>query len=172
MGSFLVLLGVSWGLFWCSWGLQVAPRHLQTFHLGTLEPPSWPPRSPQQPQTAPQAPSWRGRGPHEATESHLDTYFDVFSSDLVAKSKKKEGKIHRPSLSKRFSALELFLHLLHPLLLLLLLLCPLRLPHYHYKIKTKSKTRTKTRTKIKTKTETKIKLRLGLRLRLRFGIIL
>ena len=158
-GSFLVLLGASWGLFWCSWGLQVAPRHLQTFHLGTLEPPPWPPRSPQQPQTAPQAPSWRGRGPHEATKSHLDTYFDVFSCDLVAKSKKKESKIHRSSLSKRVSALELFLHLLHPL----------PLPHYHYKskMKTKTTTRTKTRTKIKTKIETEIKLRLGLKLKLR-----
>ena len=160
MGSFLVLLGASWGLFWCSWGLQVAPRHLQTFHLGTLEPPSCPPRSPQQPQTAPQAPSWRGRGPHEATKSHLDMYFDAFSCDLVAKSKKKESKIHRSSLSKRFSALELFLHLLHPL----------PLPHYHYTTKTKTETRTKTRTEIKTQTETKIKLRLGLRLRLKFRI--
>ena len=56
MGSFLVLLGGSWGFFWCSWGLQVVPRILKTFYLGTLEPPSCPPRSPQQPQTAPQAP--------------------------------------------------------------------------------------------------------------------
>ena len=57
MGSFLVLLGASWGFFWCSWGFQVASRILKTFYLGTLEPPSWPPRSPQQPQTAPQAPN-------------------------------------------------------------------------------------------------------------------
>ena len=51
-----MLLRVSWGLFWCSWGLQVVPRILKTFYLGTLEPPSCPPRSPQQPQTTPQAP--------------------------------------------------------------------------------------------------------------------
>ena len=159
MGSFSVLLGGSWGLFWCSWGLQVVPRILKTFYLGTLEPPSCPPRSPQQPQTAPQTPSWRGRGPHEATKSYLDTYFNVFSCDLVAKSKKKENKIHRSSLSKRVYALELFLHLLHHL----------PLPHYHYKskMKTKTTTRTNTRTKIKTKIETEIKLRLGLRLKLR-----
>ena len=147
MGSFLVLLGASLGLFWCSCGAQVAPRILETLYLGTLEPPSWPPRSPQQPQTAPQAPSWRGRGPHEATKAHLETHLDLFSCDLVAKSKKSLSKRHRAGLSKRFSALELCLHLLHPLLplliilLLLLLLCPLRLPHY--------KTRTTTRTKIK-----------------------
>ena len=164
MGSFLMLLGASWGLFWCSWGLQVAPRILKTFYLGTLEPPSWPPRSPQQPQTAPQAPSWRGRGPHEATKAHLETHLDICSGDLRAKSKKHLSKRHRSCLSKRFSALELCLHLLHPLLpllllllLILLLLCPLRLPHYHYKTKTKTETRTTTRTKIKIKTETKIK---------------
>ena len=152
MGSFLVLLGASWGL-------QVAPRVLKSFCLGTLEPPSWPPRSPQQPQTAPQAPWWRGRGPHEATKCHLETHLDLFSCDLGAKSKKTKGERHRSGLSKRFSALEVFLHLLHPL----------PLPHYHYtsKMKTKPTTKTKTRTKIKTQTETEIKLRLGLRLKLK-----
>ena len=133
----------------------MAPRISKTFYVGTLEPPSWPPRSPQQPQTAPEAPSWRGRGPHEATKSHLETHLDLFSCDLGAKSKKKLSKIHRSGHSKRFSALELCLHLLHHLLpllillLLLLLICPLRLPHY--------KTRTTTRTKIKIGTENKIK---------------
>ena len=155
MGSFLVLLGASWGLFWCSWGLQVAPRILKTFYLGTLEPPSWPPRSPQQPQTAPQAPSWRGRGPHEATKAHLETHLDILFLRFGAKSKKHLSKKHRSGLSKRFSALELCIHIIHHLLplliilLLLLLLCPLRLPHY--------KTRTTTRTKIKIGTEDKIK---------------
>ena len=146
----------------------MASQILETFYLRTLQPPSWPPRSPQQgPQTAPQAPSWRGRGPHEATKSQLDTYFDVFSCDFVVKSKKKSKRRHS-SLSKRFPALELFLHLLHPLLLLLrlllllLLLCPLRLPHYHDRTKTKTKTRTKTKNKINIKTETQINLRLRL----------
>ena len=58
--------------------------NFQTFYLGSLEPPSWPPRSLQQPQAAPQAPSWRGRGPHEATEAHLDMHFDPLSSDVEA----------------------------------------------------------------------------------------
>ena len=168
MGSFLVLLGASWVLFWCSCGPQVAPRILNTCHLGTLESPYWPPGSPQAPQIAPRAPSWRGRGPHEATKAHLETHLDLFSRDLGRKSKKHLSKRHRSGLSKRFSALELCLHLLHPLLpllillLLLLLLCPLRLPHYktrtttRTKIKIGTENKSKTNTKTKTKTKTKI----------------
>ena len=78
MCSLLVLVGATLGLFWCSWGVSMAQRISKTFYVGTLEPPSWPPRSSQQPQAAPQAPRWRGRGPHEATKPHLETYFDLF----------------------------------------------------------------------------------------------
>ena len=58
--------------------------NFQKIVLATLEPPSWLPRSPQQPPTAPQAPSWRGRWPHEATEAHLEMHFDFLSFDFDA----------------------------------------------------------------------------------------
>ena len=75
-------LGASWGLFWCLCGLSVAPWIFKTSFGGSLKPPSWPLRSLQQPQAAPQAPSWRGRWPHEATKAHLETYLDLFSDDF------------------------------------------------------------------------------------------
>jgi len=43
------------------------------------QPPCWIPRSLQQRQTAPQAASWRGRWPHEATKAQMETHFEVFS---------------------------------------------------------------------------------------------
>ena len=54
----------------------------QKFCLGTHEPRSCLPRNAQQPQTAPQAPSWRGRWPHEATKAHLETYVDLSHCDI------------------------------------------------------------------------------------------
>ena len=71
LGALLVLLGVPGG----------APDS-QIFFVGTPEPRSCPPRNAQQPQTAPQAPSWRGRWPHEATKAHLETYVDLSPCDI------------------------------------------------------------------------------------------
>ena len=80
-------------LFWGSLGLvlgafggfleapfvyeQVRGGHpnFQNFFFYTFEPPSWPPRSPQEPQAAPRAPSWRGRWRHEATEEQNPCIF-------------------------------------------------------------------------------------------------
>ena len=148
--------GPRWGSCGALGGSRWHPDISKLFIWAPLSPHLGPRGALNNPKLLPKRPHGEAEGP---TKSHLDTYFDVFSCDLVAKSKKKESKIHRSSLSKRVSALELFLHLLHPL----------PLPHYHYKskMKTKTTTRTKTRTKIKTKIETEIKLRLGLRLKLR-----
>ena len=63
--------------------------NLQNFFVYPLEPSYWLPRSPQHAQTTPQAPSWRDRWQHEATEAHLQTYFDVFSFDFDAKINEK-----------------------------------------------------------------------------------
>ena len=91
-------------------------RIFKTFYLGTLEPPSWPPRSPQQPQTAPQAPSWRGRWPHEATNAHLETYFDLSSCDLGSEINEKRKREASPWLffeaTLRLSSSMPFFHLL------------------------------------------------------------
>ena len=113
-----------WMVFWGSLGLVLgafggfleAPLVLlrvrggtlnsQNFLFGSLEPPSWPPRSLQQPQAAPQAPSWRGKWPHEATKAHLETYLDLFSIDFgpeIKEKKKARGIV--TALSKRLSAL-------------------------------------------------------------------
>ena len=70
----------------------MASRIFKTFELGLLELPSWPPRSLQQSQAAPQAPSWRGRWPHEATKAHLETYFDLFPRDFGTAIGKKYKK--------------------------------------------------------------------------------
>ena len=79
----------------------------QNFSFGSLEPPSWPPRSLQQPQAAPEAPSWRGRWPHEATKAHLETYFDLFSNDFGTEiGEKNNAKNIATALSKQLSAIE------------------------------------------------------------------
>ena len=62
---FLVLLGASWFFLFC--------------FFKPLEHPPWLPRSSRQPQAAPQAPSWRGKWPHETTKSHSETHLDLFS---------------------------------------------------------------------------------------------
>ena len=114
-------MGFSWARFRCSWGLVGGSFHAfwgsrwhpefqnKTSYLGSLEPPSWPPRSLQQPQAAPQAPSCRGRWPHEATKAHLETYLDLFSTDLgpeIKEKKKARGIV--TDLSKRLSALVFY----------------------------------------------------------------
>ena len=82
LGALLVLLRALGGTL-----------NFQNFLFGLSEPPSWPPRSLQQPQAAPQAPSCRGRWPHEATKAHLETYLDLFSADFgpeIDKKRKQE----------------------------------------------------------------------------------
>ena len=84
--------------------------NFKTSSWGSLTPPSCPPRSLPQPPAAPQAPSWRGKWPHEATKAHLETYLDLFSTDLgpeIKEKKKARGIV--TDLSKRLSALELFI---------------------------------------------------------------
>ena len=78
-------LGLVLGAFGAFLGIpfvyeQVRGGHLnfQDFFFYTFEPTSWPPRSPQEPQAAPRAPSWRGRWPHEATEEQNPC---IFTSD-------------------------------------------------------------------------------------------
>ena len=78
------VLGLSWPRFGCFWGLlggsfcafagsRWHPEFSKLFIWAPLNPPSCPPRSLQQPQAAPEAPSWRRRWPHEATKAHLET---------------------------------------------------------------------------------------------------
>ena len=124
-----------------------------SFHLG-------PRGALNNPKLLPKRPHGEAEGPTKPPKPIWKRIWIYFPA--IWDGNEKRSKRHRSSLSKRFSALELFLHLLHPL----------PLPHYHYKskMKTKTTTRTKTRTKIKTKTETQIKLRLGLRLKLKCRI--
>ena len=77
LGSFLVLLGGVLGALFAS--------------FGTLERPSWLPRSPQQPQAAPEALSWRGKWPHETTKSHSEMYLNLFSSNSWYKINENKG---------------------------------------------------------------------------------
>ena len=65
LGLFLVLLGGVLGALLAS--------------LRILEHPSWPPRSPQQPQAAPEGPSRRVKWPHETTKSHSEMHLDILS---------------------------------------------------------------------------------------------
>ena len=69
-GALRSLLGALFALL----GPPDGTPNFQNFYVGTLEPTSLPPRSPQQPQTVPQAPSWRGRWPHGASEAHMEMY--------------------------------------------------------------------------------------------------
>ena len=86
------VLAPSWARFGCSraslggsLGVFAASRWQLSFAMLFI-------LAPEEPSTAPQAPSWRGRWPHEATKAHLETYFDLFPRDFGTAIGKKYKK--------------------------------------------------------------------------------
>ena len=84
LASFLVVLGASWRLFGCSWGVLGTSRWLPSYfnnHSGALLSHQ---SGPQSLVKGPQQPSKRARWPQDAIKIHAKTSSKQFSFDFVS----------------------------------------------------------------------------------------